>query len=140
MKGFFRIFMALHRPFVNKLNELLSEYELSYSLWQVIFYIEKNSESTLSEISKYYNIEKPSITRRVQNLEEKNIVKQIKGKDKREKLIVLTDEGVEICKDCRKKIIKLEEQVTSCLEKEEQIILQDYLIKIRENVLNKGAL
>lgn len=132
--------MALHRPFVNKLNELLSEYELSYSLWQVIFYIEKNSESTLSEISKYYNIEKPSITRRVQNLEEKNIVKQIKGKDKREKLIVLTDEGVEICKDCRKKIIKLEEQVTSCLEKEEQIILQDYLIKIRENVLNKGAL
>ncbi|MDP4087160.1 MAG: hypothetical protein Q8934_21590 [Bacillota bacterium] len=70
MQGFIHRYFILYRSIVKKLNELLGEYELSYSLWMVIYYIEKFGPSTLVEISAFYNVEKPSITRSVQRLEE----------------------------------------------------------------------
>ncbi|PKC51761.1 hypothetical protein RhiirA1_483046 [Rhizophagus irregularis] len=85
MEGFFRQYIRLYRPLITKLNELMSPYELSYSLWQVIFYIKNHGPSTLVDVSNYYEVEKPTITRRVHRLEELKLVEQIPGKDRREK-------------------------------------------------------
>jgi len=120
MQGFFQRFIRLYRPLISKLNELLSEYDLSYSLWQIIFYVKKNGPSTLVDISSYYNVEKPTITRAVQRLEEKMLVKQIPGKDRREKIIQLTETGEEIYQVCRQKITLLEESVMKGIPTEEQ--------------------
>ena len=98
LEGFFQRYLSLYRPLITRLNELMSTYELSYSLWQVIFYIETNGTSTLVDIANQYNVEKPTITRRVQRLENYQIVKQIPGKDRREKVIQLTVLGEEIYK------------------------------------------
>ena len=84
MEGFFQRYFGLYRPLITSLNELLSAYERSYSLWQVVFYIKNNGPSTLVEIANQYNVEKPTITRRVHRLEELHIVKQIAGMDSRE--------------------------------------------------------
>ncbi|WP_346931214.1 MarR family transcriptional regulator, partial [Clostridium sp.] len=91
MQGLFQRFFSLYRPLVSKLNELLGEYNLSYSLWQVIYYLKNNGPSSLVDIANYYNIEKPSVTRRVNSLEEKLMVRAISSKDKREKIIELTE-------------------------------------------------
>ena len=110
MEGFFQRYLRLYRPLITSLNELLSAYELSYSLWEVVFYIKNNGPSTLVDIANHYNVEKPTITRRVHRLEELQMVKQIAGQDRREKIIQLTELGEEVYKACRKKITNLEIQ------------------------------
>ena len=91
MEGFFQRYLRLYRPLITSLNELLGAYQLSYSLWAVVFYIKNNGPSTLVDIANHYNVEKPTITRRVHRLEELQIVKQIAGQDRREKIIQLTE-------------------------------------------------
>ncbi|GAA0084940.1 hypothetical protein UT300007_13790 [Clostridium sp. CTA-7] len=137
MQGFFQRFISLYRPIISKLNDLLSEYNLSYSLWQVIFYLKNNGPSSLVDISKYYNVEKPSVTRRVQSLEEKMIIKEITGKNKREKIIQLTETGEELYQICREKITCLEYEVMKDITKEEQQIVFEVIPRILENITNE---
>jgi len=138
MKGFFYRYIKLYRPLITALNKLLGEYELSYSLWQVIFYVHHSGPCTLVEISKYYEVEKPSITRMVQKLEERGIVEQIPGKDRREKVIRTTAAGEEVYQICRKKITALEYEVMKGIPEAEQQAVFAALPKIRENILNQG--
>ncbi|MFE8698538.1 MarR family winged helix-turn-helix transcriptional regulator [Cytobacillus sp. FJAT-53684] len=136
MEGFFQRYLSLYRSLITRLNELLSTYELSYSLWQVIFHIKNNGPSTLVDISNQYNVEKPTITRRVHRLEELQMVKQIPGKDRREKVIQLTEIGEQIYRECRTKITTLEISVMKGIAEEEQKIAFHILPKIQENILN----
>ncbi|MBN6206676.1 winged helix DNA-binding protein [Ralstonia pickettii] len=135
MEGFFRRYVSLYRPLINKLNELLNEHGLSYSLWQVIFYLNENGLSTLVDVANYYNVEKPSITRRVHRLEEMQIVKAIPSEDRREKIIQLTDSGKEIYQICRKKITDLEKNAMEDISMNEQQTIYDVFPKIKENLL-----
>ncbi|SOC24301.1 DNA-binding MarR family transcriptional regulator [Ureibacillus xyleni] len=137
MEGFFQNYLRLYRSLITSLNELMSIYQLSYSLWQVIFYIKNYGPSTLVDISNYYNVEKPTITRRVHRLEELQFVVQIPGKDRREKIIQLTELGEQIYKECRTKITNLETNVMEGLSKEEQIITYQTLPKIQNNIMKR---
>lgn len=137
MQGLFQRFFSLHRPLINKLNELLGEYDLSYSLWQVILYLKNNQPSSLVDIANYYNIEKPSITRRVQRLEERLIVKTISSKDRREKIIELTEIGEELYNVCRERITQLENDVVKGISEDDQIITFETLPKIQKNITNE---
>ncbi|TSI10922.1 MarR family winged helix-turn-helix transcriptional regulator [Lysinibacillus sp. BW-2-10] len=137
MEGFFQSYLRLYRLIITSLNELLSIYKLSYSLWQVIFHIKNNGPSTLVDIAKQYNVEKPTITRRVHRLEELQIVKQIVGQDRREKIIQLTELGEELYKACRKEITDLEVKIMEGITREEQEVISHILPKIQENIINK---
>jgi MarR family transcriptional regulator, transcriptional regulator for hemolysin len=136
MQGFFQRFISLYRPLISKLNDLLGDHDLSYSLWQVIIYLKNNGPSSLIDISNYYNIEKPSITRRVKSLEEKSIIEVISSKDKREKVIQLTQLGEEIYQVCREKITQLENDVMRDIHEDEQITVFETLPKIKDNIIN----
>ncbi|WHY01790.1 MarR family transcriptional regulator [Neobacillus sp. DY30] len=135
MEGFFQRYLSLYRPLITRLNELMSTFDLSYSLWQVIFYIKHNGPSTLIDIANQYNVEKPTITRRVQRLEELHMVIQIPGIDKREKVIQLTELGEEIYQACRKKITDLENSVMDGVDKDNQLIMFKTIPKIKENII-----
>jgi DNA-binding MarR family transcriptional regulator len=84
-------------------------------------------------------VEKPTITRRVQRLEDLQIVKQIPGMDKREKVIQLTELGEEIYQNCRKKITDLENRVMVGIANEEQMITFQTLPKIQDNIMRGGG-
>ncbi len=135
MQGFFQRFISLYRPIINELNNLLGEYDLSYSLWQVIYFIKNNGPSALVDISNYYNVEKPTITRRVQRLEEMNIVQVVPGKDKREKLVHITSTGEEIYQSCREKITELENTVMEGIPLDAQVTVFETLPQIKKNIM-----
>ncbi|BDH60387.1 MarR family transcriptional regulator [Lysinibacillus sp. PLM2] len=137
MEGFFREYIRLYRPLITKLNELMSPYELSYSLWQVIFYIKNYGPSTLVDVSSFYEVEKPTITRRVHRLEELKLVKQIPGKDRREKVIQLTLSGEDIYQTLRAKITELENGIMEGISLDEQTVCFQTLPRIQENLLKK---
>jgi MarR family transcriptional regulator, transcriptional regulator for hemolysin len=137
LEGFFQRYLGLYRTLITSLNELLSAYELSYSLWQVVFYIKNTGPSTLVDIANQYNVEKPTITRRVHRLEELQLVKQIAGQDRREKIIQLTELGEEVYQACRKRITDLEFTIMEGIAKEEQEVVFHTLPKIQENFKKK---
>jgi MarR family transcriptional regulator, transcriptional regulator for hemolysin len=139
LEGFFQRYLSLYRSLITTLNELMSTYELSYSLWLVIYYIKNNGPSTLVDIANNYNVEKPTITRRVHRLEELQMVKQIPGMDRREKVIQLTELGEEIYQACRKKITDLENSVMVGIANEEQLITFQTLPKIQDNIMRGGV-
>jgi MarR family transcriptional regulator, transcriptional regulator for hemolysin len=140
MEGIFRQYLAVYRPLITRLNQLLEPHGLSYSLWQVIFYIEREGPSTLVEISNYYEVEKPSITRRVHRLEEQGLVEQIPGKDRRVKVIRLTETGASVYRECREKISRLEREVMEGIGQGEQELLHRLLPEVRKNLLRKGEI
>jgi len=137
LEGFFKQYIGLYRPIMTALNALLAKYQLSYSLWQVIYYIKKVGPSTLVEISNYYNIEKPSITRRVHRLLELDIVKQIPGKDKREKVIELTEVGEDIYLKCRKAITELENRLMDGMDHENQVHFYKTIQHLKERIMQQ---
>lgn len=136
MQGIFQRYLLLYRPLISRLNELLSEYDLSYSLWQVIFFVKNNGPSTLVEISVHFNVEKPTITRTVQRLEEKQLINVKQGKDRREKIISLSEFGEDLYQNCRQKITKLEYEAMQGIPIDEQSTVFEILPKIRENIIN----
>ncbi|HJV25164.1 MAG TPA: MarR family transcriptional regulator [Aromatoleum sp.] len=113
MQGFFRSYLSVYRPLIQALNELLRPYELSYSLWQVMLYLHEHAQASLVEISNYYGIEKPGVTRRVQRLEELGYLICVPGSDRREKSLALTAQGERIYAECRAQITALETRVTA---------------------------
>lgn len=136
MQGFFQRYLLLYRPLISKLNEILSRFDLSYSLWQIIFFIKTNGASSLVEISNHFNVEKPNITRTVRRLEEKEIVQVVPSKDKREKIIELTGNGEAIYQKCREEITDLENRVMGEIPEIEQYAAFHMLLKIRENIIS----
>lgn len=137
MQGFFHRLIALHRPLVNALNALLGEYGLSYSLWQVMLFLKTNGAATLVEMAEYYNIEKPSVTRRAQSLEEKQLIEVMVSEDRREKKIRLTSSGIELYNICREKITELELRSTASLSNDEKSTLFEALPKVTQSILNE---
>ncbi|WP_130860510.1 MarR family winged helix-turn-helix transcriptional regulator [Gracilibacillus phocaeensis] len=137
MEGFFRTFMQVYRPMVTQLNDVLADYQLSYSLWQVIVYLHREGHSTLVEISSHYHVEKPSITRRVHRLEELNLIQVMPSENRREKVIQLTDHGAAIYQECRTKITELEHHVLTGLTEQEKKVIFQALNKIQKNMISK---
>lgn len=113
MQGFFRSYLSVYRPLIQALNQLLHPYELSYSLWQVMLYAHEHEHASLVEISQYYGIEKPGVTRRVQRLEELGYLSCVPGNDRREKSLALTEQGQRVYSECRVKITALEQRITA---------------------------
>lgn len=88
------LFHTLHqlsRHLTNKLNEALKPFGLFSAQWAVLYTLKKNGSVTQKELCEYLFVEAPPMTRTIQRLVKQGYVKQVPGKDKREKFIELTD-------------------------------------------------
>lgn len=88
------LFHTLHqlsRHLTNTLNETLKPLGLYGSQWSVIFVLKTKGSLTQKELCDYLFVEAPPMTRTIQRLVKQGYVRQVPGKDKREKLIQLTD-------------------------------------------------
>lgn len=106
------LFHTLHqlsRQLTNKLNEALKPFGLYSAQWSVLYVLHTKGSLTQKELSEYLFVEAPPMTRTIQRLVKQGYVKQIPGKDKREKYIQLTEEAV-------KEFPKWENAVSMCNE------------------------
>ncbi|MEH7355422.1 MarR family transcriptional regulator [Neobacillus drentensis] len=91
------LFHTLHqlsRHLTNKLNEALKPLGIYSAQWAVIFTLKKRGSLTQTELCDYLFVEAPPMTRTIQRLVKQGYVKQVPGKDKREKHVQLTDEAI----------------------------------------------
>jgi DNA-binding MarR family transcriptional regulator len=96
LHSFFHQNQQFTRSFTKRLNERLAAVDLYHSQWLIIYYLKQFNTSTLVEISNYLDVEKPTITRTVNRLEERKLVEKFPSQDKRERRIRLTAKGVEV--------------------------------------------
>ncbi len=136
----FRQFVLMEKPVASTLDNLIRGFDLTLSQWKVIDFIETSGACTLVAVSRHFSIEKPSVTRTVNHLEEKQLVEKIAGADKREKRIRLTGSGRRVYRACRNNLDEIELCLIGDISDEEQRVLLRSLIAIRDNMKNYGGL
>ncbi|PJN91051.1 MarR family winged helix-turn-helix transcriptional regulator [Bacillus sp. mrc49] len=132
--GFFHQNLQFSRSFTKKLNEQLAKVDLFHSQWLIVFYLNQYGSSTLVEISNYLDVEKPTVTRTVNRLEERDLIEQIPGKDKRERRIQLTESGKRTFQEAKKVVEEFEHQLLSGLAEEDLEVTQKTLKLLKEKL------
>ncbi|HWO95037.1 MAG TPA: MarR family transcriptional regulator [Bacillus sp. (in: firmicutes)] len=133
---FFHQLLMLYRPFENKLNLLLSKHHLQRAQWTILYYLSNFGSATLVELSNYQGVEKPTVTRTINRLEELGYIEQVPSKDKREKRMQLTEIGREIYKDVRVTIDQFEQDILNGISEEEQLETIRIMKEIRNNLID----
>lgn len=113
-----------------ELNLVLKEYDLFASQWTVLYCVHSHGEMILTDVWKYLNVEAPTITRTVSRLEELGWLTTHEGKDRREKIVRLTEEAVAKFPLIEACIIQFENEFLKGLSSEEQVILRELLKKL----------
>ncbi|TLS35395.1 MarR family winged helix-turn-helix transcriptional regulator [Pseudalkalibacillus caeni] len=128
----------LYRPFENRLNIQLSKHNLHRAQWTIVYYLANFGSATLIELANYQGVEKPTITRTINSLEELGYVDHVPGKDKREKRMELTESGSELYKTVRRTIDQYEKEILEGISEEEQQETIRIMGEIRNNILKRG--
>ncbi|MCW4642367.1 MarR family transcriptional regulator [Bacillus safensis] len=113
-----------------KANEALAAYDLYMSQWTVLFCLDAFGPKTQKDIWTYLNVEAPTITRTVTRLEANGWVKRVQGKDKRENLIVMTDDAKARFEEIKRTMEQFEEECLSDFTYEEKQLLHTLLHKL----------
>ncbi len=125
------------KSFFKAINQRFKEHdpsmnaELGLLLYKIHFH-EGIAQNTLAE---HFMKDKPSITRAIDQLEKKGYVMRVSDpRDRRVKLLYISPEGKKIMPDFINLGVRLEEDVTRGIPKEEITVMKKALDKIRENL------
>ncbi|WP_409305937.1 MarR family winged helix-turn-helix transcriptional regulator [Peribacillus sp. SCS-155] len=135
---FFHQLLLLYRPFENRLNVLLGKHQIQRAQWTILYYLSNFGAATLVELSHYQGVEKPTITRTINRLEELGYVGQVPSQDKREKRMQLTEQGRTVYKHVRETIDQFEQGILKGISEGEQLEVIRIMGEIRKNVLDQG--
>ncbi|WP_455662096.1 MarR family winged helix-turn-helix transcriptional regulator [Pradoshia sp.] len=131
---FFHQYLQLSRSFTKNLNEHLAAHGMFHSQWVIIHFLKRNGPATLSEIVQYLNVEKPTVTRTVSRLEERNLIVQLESTDKRLKRIDLTKAGEEMYELCNEAALNYEKTVIAGVTEEEMTIAMNVIKKMQKQL------
>lgn len=111
-------------------NEALQEFDLYHSQWSILYCLGRKGKMTQTDISKYLNVEAPTVTRTVQKLEANGWVIRTKGADKRQNFIELSSKSKMLMPEIKEKIKSYEAKQLLNLQKDELAVLDGILNKI----------
>lgn len=131
MNPLFHELFQKSRYLTNEINLTLKKHNLYASQWTVLYTIQKHGEMSLTQIWKYLNVEAPTITRTVYRLVELGWVDIRPGKDRREKIVRLSEKASQDFSDIKNSILEFEDRMVEGLTKEEETILIELLHKIK---------
>ena len=116
------VFHELHqkaRLSIKVVNEALKEYELYSAQWSILYSLKKFGAMTQTEIWQYLNVEAPTVTRTLVKLEHRKLITRNEGKDKRERIVQLTEEALTLIPKIEARIAEVELQLLLSLSMDE---------------------
>ncbi|WP_088007366.1 MarR family winged helix-turn-helix transcriptional regulator [Indiicoccus explosivorum] len=137
------LFHEIHqkaRLSVKEANVLLKRYGLYSSQWSILALLKRRGPMSQTDIWQYLNVEAPTVTRTVIRLEEQGWVVRKEGRDKRERIVQLTEKSEGSLADIAEQIRAQEEFLLSGLTDEEQELLLTLLRKINADSTGKEGL
>jgi len=132
---FFHQLIMLYRPFEHRLNEILNENNLYRAQWTILFYLYHHGPATSVMIAQYLSVEKPTVARTFKGLTVEGYVQPIVGKDRREKLMQLTDLGKETYENVRISMDEFEQSILGDIATTELETMINTMKKIRKNII-----
>ncbi|CAO1612342.1 MarR family winged helix-turn-helix transcriptional regulator [Brochothrix thermosphacta] len=123
----FLAFTKMQRLYIKRLNERLESLNVSYAQWSVLYYIYSNGPHTISEIAKHQDVEKPTISKVVQKLDEYGYVTGIQGEDKRVKRVTLTPKGQQNCEAVDAHLGAYQQSLAEGFNEEEQAFVRQFI-------------
>lgn len=102
-----------------EVNEALKDYGLYSAQWSILFCLNRFGIMTQTEIWQYLNVEAPTVTRTLVKLEQRNFIIRKEGKDKRERIVELTDEAKSLIPKIEGKIAEVEGRLLQSLSDDE---------------------
>lgn len=124
----------LARNFTKKLNEKIAPLGLYSSQWGIILYLYEKNQCTQIELCQYLGVEAPTITRTLTRMEEMGLVIRNAGKDKRERIIKLTEKAYEMFPKWHEEAKNIEIEAINNIDKEELEIFNSVLEKMMNNL------
>ena len=124
----------MYRPYLNQLNAQLAPFNLTSSQWAILHFVLHNGEQTISDISTYQNVERPTITKMVQRLIELDYVEAQSGTDKRTKFIRLSENGETVCEQVLEKLSTYQSYLVEEIPEDDQLLVADVLRKISAKI------
>ena len=119
------------RFLTQEVNHTLKKFDLFASQWSVLYCIQRHNEMTLTQIWKYLNVEAPTITRTVNRLAELGWIEICSGKDRREKIVKLSEQALQQFPVISEAMKEFEERMVAGLSKEEELLLFELLQKVK---------
>lgn len=130
MNPFIHELLQKSRLISKEVNEVLKEHNLFSAQWSVLYCIHQHKEMTLTEIWKYLNVEAPTITRTVNRLIKLGWLTTVEGKDRREKIVRLSESALSTFPTIESSVIEFEKSFLADITQEEQVLLRALLSKI----------
>jgi MarR family multiple antibiotic resistance transcriptional regulator len=113
------------------LDQYLQPMNITSSQAKVLFHIYRLSNMRQCDIGKKLGVDNSAVTRMIDRLEKKNLLKRLPSEtDRREVLITLTEEGAELVNDMSELAHAAIEELCSPLSENETDILRTLLKKL----------
>lgn len=122
------------RKFSAIINEKLSAHGLYSGQWSIIYLLKQQQPISQARICEHLNVEAPTMTRTIKRLEMNGWVERVAGKDKREKLIKITQSALEKYPIWQREVRLIEEKILADITREEQESLDKTIQKMLENI------
>ena len=116
---FFQRNMQFTRSFTKRLNEELKEVGLYYSQWSIVYYLKHRGPATLVGISHHLDVEKPTVSRTVKRLADQQLIEEVPSEDRRERMIQLSEKGMEVYEKAIKIVSSFEKSLIQGLPEED---------------------
>lgn len=126
------------RLYMNGLTELLLPYNYTPRQWGLLRLLVEEGDMTLSQVASIWQIEKPTLTPVVQNLIERELITIQAGSDKRQKIMVITEQGKAEYFNIHKIVSPYIEELFQDIDEDEIASLEKGLNQINNNMERRG--
>ena len=134
---FFLQLHRFHKRYMQRLTNILAVHELSNANWSLMQYLANEELATMSQIAKYWDVEKPTVSANVKTLTKRELIQMKQGSDRREKYISLTEKGEKLYENISPEIKFLQNQLLNNLSDEQQELFEKALSDM-EKILKEG--
>ncbi|MGG0186815.1 MarR family winged helix-turn-helix transcriptional regulator [Bacillus rhizoplanae] len=131
---FFHVVSQTSRKFSKKFNERVSPTGLFSAQWAVIFRLHQTGPCTQTELCQYLNVESPTMTRTLTRMESIGWIIRKEGRDRREKLISLSETALAMIPMWQEEVDSFEEKALQDINDEELLRAFDVLQKVIRNL------
>ncbi|MBW8351069.1 MarR family transcriptional regulator [Bacillus sp. IITD106] len=140
MYSVFSKIKLLYKPYTQQILKVLEPHELTELQWGLLRYLQEDGPTTFSEIAEYWQVEKPSVTPVAQKLIELGLIEVRPGKDKRQKVMHITELGQIKYKECKASVDLYQSKLLEGVSEQQIKDVNEVLEQLTSNVKKRGLI
>lgn len=129
---------TVSRIYLNGLNERLAAQGYTARQWGLLKLLVEEGSMTFSEVAERWQMENPTVTPVAQFLTRQGLIELHTGSDKRQKVMIVTDVGMEKYAELKELIAPYIEELCTGLDEHQLEAMREGLEQIYRNMKKRG--